>query len=151
MTSKHPVYVGIFLDEASREALLEAASTQLVLHETVYAHHVTLAFGESMKRTAFNIGAQAEVGVLGFYGNDRVQAAHVDSVLSLNRFPHVTLATHDAKPFESNEMLTRTLSGRTMSAPYLEDVKFKLKGRIGIYMSNGEVLYKVPPARKGTA
>lgn len=107
MNQPKVVYLGAFLTEASREKLLAAVPPR---YPNVYAHHLTVAFKPTAERVAaFPFGQTVTLKVVGFAADDRAQAAVVETDLSENARPHVTVSVAEgAKPIHSNRMLEVT-------------------------------------------
>lgn len=88
------VYVGLFLDAASRQRLLEKFPAA---HEHVFAEHLTLAFGKDMAKE-YPFGETRTFFVSGYAEDAQGQAAAVDpagleDLLAPGQVPHVTIST----------------------------------------------------------
>lgn len=106
-----PVYFGIFLDEASRNALLGVLRGGIPDDWKIYTHHVTLAFGDP--RRAYpevedyivnNLGKTASIEVVSVgVSGDAIAVGVTGNFKTTNSVPHITIATPpDGKPVKSN-------------------------------------------------
>ena len=77
-----------------------------------HAHHVTLGGARWLRSMGIPLGADVTLRVVGLAADDRGQAVLVESpVPSINRHPHVTVATaRGVLPVYSNELLERGFS-----------------------------------------
>jgi len=105
------IYTAIFLDEASKEALLKAFPP---LHPKVAAHHVTLAFksGPDVAK-AFEpyLEKEVEFEVVGVASDDKGQAVKVTvpapyGEVNRGTLHHVTISCVSS-PVYSNELLAK--------------------------------------------
>lgn len=118
------VYVGVFLDEASRAELLTQVPPA---HADVHASHLTIAFRPSAELLAtLPLGEERELEVFAVAADDRGQAVAVRGVASANAVPHITVSTAPGtKPFYSNDLLART--------PLLVIEPFRIRGVVDTY------------------
>ena len=105
------LYVAIFLDEASKEALLRAVPPK---HVNVYGEHMTLAFGRHMQEI-YPLGLEVELEVAAIFEDERGQAVTIEktdlfrSLLWEQQSPHITLSCGiGVKPNYSNELIKGT-------------------------------------------
>jgi hypothetical protein len=108
--AKKVVYAAVFLDESSRQELLEWWSERVghVLPK-LYAHHMTVAFKPSPEAlAALPLGEPATVHVVGWGDDGQAQAVVVQAnIPSANPVPHVTVATAEGvSPAHSNTLLS---------------------------------------------
>lgn len=102
-----PVYAAVFLTEDSKKLLLEKVPAK---HPTVFAEHMTLAFGRHM-RDEYPIGKKIQLYAYAHFADERGQCVSVWShqtrgLLWESQIPHVTLSCAEGvKPFYSMEML----------------------------------------------
>lgn len=111
MGNRDWIYLGVFLDDDSRKKLVELAKTVMGDTWRIYCHHMTIAFnnrrkealdmyeyyqpefGKEIDLVATHIGISEDAIAVKIDYNDK----------SLNKFPHITLATpYDGKPVNSN-------------------------------------------------
>ena len=127
----YPIYVGIFLDKSNRSKLLKEVPAD---YEIVTADHVTLMFKDfsNWPKLGYKMGQTVTITVTGQASDDGVQAVTVDAN-SNNNNPHITIShSKDRKAFQSNALLQRFTP---------EKMRLKLKGRVGVYMSDGSISY----------
>lgn len=107
-----PIYTAIFLDEASKEALLKAFPP---LHPKVFGHHVTLAFHKTKPEMAkvFDpyLEQVVEFSVVGSASDEKGQAVKVTVPepypgLNPDQLHHVTISCVSS-PVYSNELLQK--------------------------------------------
>jgi hypothetical protein len=106
-----PIYTAIFLDDASKEALLKAFPP---MHPKVFGHHVTLVFKpgpDAIKAFEPCLGKEVEFEVVGASSDDKGQAAKVAlpapyPELSPGQLHHVTISCVSS-PVYSNELLAK--------------------------------------------
>ena len=117
-----PVYVGVFLTEEAKKELLKVLPA---VHPTVFAEHVTLAFGRHMK-DRYPLGEMVTVEVVASVKDERGQAAIVRPFtmkkwLWEDQTPHITISCAEGvKPFYSNDMLK--------NANTMQKLELKLQG-----------------------
>lgn len=106
-----PIYVGVFLDEASRKSLLAFAPPK---HPNVFADHITLAFGKAMEKE-YPIGLKTKVVAHAIVDDEKGQAVLCTLNLFLEKFlqkdqqPHITVSCVDGvKPVYSNELISKS-------------------------------------------
>ncbi len=101
---KPPVYLGAFLTDASRAALLAAYPA---IHANVHAGHMTIRFRPSnLEVENAPIGRVVRLQVLAVYHDERGQVALVTGVVSKNDDEHVTIScAGGVSPVYSNELL----------------------------------------------
>jgi hypothetical protein len=105
-----PIYVGVFLDPASRKLLLDRVPPK---HPTVYADHLTLAFGKNMADKEYPVGQKMELKVWGLAEDSKGQAVlctFLDplKLLDPKQAPHITISCADGVPPKySNELVSR--------------------------------------------
>ncbi len=77
----------------------------------IFYHHMTIAFNPS--QVTFDkykelLGKEIELQVIGYSHDDRAQVVLIDSELSENEHPHITLSCDEyTKPTYSKELLKR--------------------------------------------
>lgn len=104
-----PLYVALFLEEASKRMLLEVVRPK---HVTVYGEHMTLAFGRHM-RANYPIGRTFSIRALSSHEDELGQCVRVDPggigpYLWEKQIPHITISCAEkVKPFYSMEMLEK--------------------------------------------
>lgn len=106
-----PIYVGVFLDRASKELLL---ARFWPAHPFVHADHLTLAFGKELEGKEFPIGLQVEMEMLGIVVDEKCQTAIIaakDKVVELigpYKHPHITMScAQGTKPVYSNDLIQK--------------------------------------------
>ena len=105
------IYIGIFLNKESRNKLKELANKIVLDNWKLYCHHMTIAFNDGSKEAneAYNFyknffGAQTyviatHIGI----SNDAIAVKVETDETTLNKIPHITLATPiDGKAVNSN-------------------------------------------------
>lgn len=100
------LYSGVFLDEGSKQKLLNVLSDVIPKGWKIFAHHMTTVFGKPMDDTdeygkVVNLTA-THVGI-----SDMAMAVKVDGYPSSNAIPHITVAVNvngGGKPFMSNKI-----------------------------------------------
>jgi hypothetical protein len=101
---KKPIYIGLFLDEASNSKLFSAFAPK---HETKYGHHTTIKFKptpEDIEKA--NLGQKVTINVIGYAEDEKGQAVVVSGIDSGNKNPHITISTASGtSPVYSNELL----------------------------------------------
>lgn len=99
-------YLAAVLDRQAREQLLGRIE---LVHPVLFLHHMTIAYKPNPKtigKYASMIGTEQMLAVTGIAYNKYVQALIVDSHLSENPRPHITVScAQDVQPVESNSML----------------------------------------------
>ncbi len=134
-------YSGVFLDAGSRAALRSTLLPQLFPTplDRRYLDHMTIDFAPSAAQVAATpVGASAQLKVIGYAGDKRVQALVVQplsptGLRSSNPIPHVTVATHNAAPVEANALVQRGYTPLA-NGPVIS-------GRVGL-ASRGKILYQ---------
>ncbi len=125
---KKALYTGLFLDEVSRVAAINAVSYSHDLLDKVIAHHLILKFKPSREEVlALPVGQLVKFTVLGFAADRRAQALSCtvpSSLVCSNEHPHVTVSVASGvSPVYSNTVLARgSLNPLT---------PFELTGRVG--------------------
>jgi hypothetical protein len=129
MDFKKIIYLGVFLDEKSKMALLEQFPP---MHPNIFGAHVTLAFRpteEEIKRFEPAIGKTATIDVNGLKYNTKGQAIEVmvlDDLLHLDQNPfrkpgeqplHITISTAAGVPPKYSKELVQddTVAWRPVS------------------------------------
>lgn len=98
-------YCAIVLDPQSREKILNHLS--IPNDWKVICHHMTIKMGELPENLKDRKGEKVTLSVTKLGKSDRALAVGVDSNLSLNVIPHITVAINakaGAKPVESNQI-----------------------------------------------
>jgi 2'-5' RNA ligase len=127
VTIHKPVYAGIFLTDAVSEELKKAVPP---VHENVFAHHLTLAYGRHMDET-YPIGRKVIVEVLASLYDTKGQCVSVrpdflKKWLQEGQNPHITIScAKDIKPAYSNELLKNNLSAIGLVSPGKEMLKLE--------------------------
>jgi hypothetical protein len=135
------------LDSFISSLLIEAQLVEIPNDWSLYAHHMTIAFGKEAKQWANNnkdlVGHNYLLQVNGVYYDDRVIAVTVippkDTPSDLKVFlrakiPHITIATSpDTKPVYSNEMLNSTNTKIDLKMTLAGHLKFQ-DGYLGIIL-----------------
>lgn len=117
---KKPLYVGLFLDAASRKMLLEIVPPK---HMRIYADHLTLAFGEKMLApSAYKIGEIVKITAWFAFEDKKGQAVFCstgcDELLHPDQIPHITISCAEGwSPVYSNELIMDH-PGDKMTDPY---------------------------------
>lgn len=93
------VYIGIFLTPESKRRLLARFPA---IHPTVYAEHLTLAFGKAMA-PEYPIGEIRRFSVVGYAEDPKGQTVVIDfrgieDLLAPGQLPHVTISTAAGVP-----------------------------------------------------
>lgn len=105
------IYFGVFLDNVSRNKLLELASQVVEPDWKLYCHHMTIVFNDGSEKAqlAYNEYKQHFGKVTDIYAthvgisDDAVAVKVYFKQGTLTNFPHVTLATpQGGKPVNSN-------------------------------------------------
>lgn len=115
MDNRDWVYFGVFLDDKSRAKLY--ALTKTVVDDTwrVFCHHMTIAFNNNSKaardmfdKYADKFGTEVELVATHLGISDDAIAVKVPYAgETLNKFPHITLATPaNGRPVNSNYITT---------------------------------------------
>ena len=102
-------YIGVFLDDASKQKLLATLTDFIPIDWKVYAHHMTILFGKN-KNPAIeeyiktNIGKTVSLEAVSVGVSADAIAVKISSgVPSDNKTPHITIATPQrGKPVNSN-------------------------------------------------
>lgn len=107
--TKTPIYIGVFLDDASRAMLLEWFSRNVCeLLENEFAHHMTVKFRPSAEDLVGNPeGLPVDLEVVGYTTSPNVQAVVVEGYHSANNVAHITVATDGSPPKLANDLLAR--------------------------------------------
>jgi hypothetical protein len=108
-----PVYLGVFLDNASSARLAAWFHKSVMpLHVEQYCHHLTVAFKPTPEQIeAFPFKAHCSLHVVGIASDAKAQAVVVRPscafpVTVQNAHPHITVACAEGvKPFYSNELI----------------------------------------------
>ncbi|MSU55266.1 MAG: hypothetical protein EXS46_01870 [Candidatus Taylorbacteria bacterium] len=105
--SSHFIYSGVFLNEESRNKILQ---TFIPKFENIYADHLTIHFKPSEEQIkTLKLGDTVNLNVIGIAEDDRAQALIMQTDLSSNANPHITLSTrNDTKPVYSNELIEKS-------------------------------------------
>ena len=145
------VYAGIFLYSEVRQRLLDwwEDNTSIPVLERVWLNHVTIRFRPDNETiNALPMGSLVYMKVTGWAADPKGQAMSVDltdveikehPLLSID-CPHLTISTDkETRPFYSKELL-RSVDQDLLTIP--DGPVFH--GRVGVYTSTGEVLYRLP-------
>jgi hypothetical protein len=103
------VYIGIFLDEASRENLLKEFPPAF---SNIYADHLTVQFRpdpETVEKYKDMYGSRFTLRVTGYVEDDKGQAVVVDphGMTRGNSIPHITISTNNGVPPSYSNTLLR--------------------------------------------
>lgn len=107
------LYAALFLDNASKRRLLAwwRQTVRIPVHKSLELDHMTIAYDPSPVVTAgVPVGLKASITVVGYAADEFGQAVlvHTPAVRSLNRHPHITIATAiGTGPVYSNTLLAR--------------------------------------------
>jgi hypothetical protein len=124
-----PVYAAVFLTQDSKKLLLEKVPAR---HPTVFAEHMTLAFGRHM-RDEYPIGKKIQLYAYAHFADERGQCVSVWShqtrgLLWENQIPHVTISCAEGvKPFYSMEIL------KDPTKLPVEDIALILEGTVDYF------------------
>lgn len=127
-------YSAVVLDKQSREKILKQVSTPN--NWKTICHHMTIKLGELPENLKNRKGEIVSLKVNKVGKSDKALAVGIDTDLSLNAIPHITVAinvSNGAKPKDSNDIKDWT---------DLEE-SFTVNGKIE------EVMYQVPFKAKG--
>lgn len=79
------------------------------IYPNTFYHHMTIALSPKELEYPDAIGQKIKLPIIGRITTDRVDALLVDSKISKNNYPHITLSTAEGvKPFESNIAFKQT-------------------------------------------
>lgn len=122
------MYITVILNKESVDKLKEEISPK---YPEVFYHHMTLVYNpseEEYEKYEDMLGETVEFKVVKHCFDDKCQAVLVDTDLSMNEYPHITLScTEDTKPTYSNQML---------EGSSCEDVSLILSGEIAVLSSS---------------
>ncbi len=101
------IYSGVFLTDESRKKILQAFVPKF---ENVYADHLTIHFKPTINQIeSLVLGKTVDLLITGIAEDDKAQALVVQTDLSENAHPHITLSTRpDTKPVYSNELIEKS-------------------------------------------
>lgn len=114
-------YSAVVLDEKSKEKILNRV--EIPHNWKIINHHMTIKLGELPENLKNIIGEVVELRITKIGKSDKAIAFGVDTEISLNKIPHITVAINvenGGKPKDSNDI---------ENWEYL-DVPFTVKGRI---------------------
>jgi hypothetical protein len=100
------LYCGVFLDMASRAMILDRV--EIPMGWRVYVHHMTIRLGELPNNLKDLIGEEVELLVTHIGKSDKAIAFGIDTSLSFNKRPHITVAIdveNGGKPKDSNDII----------------------------------------------
>jgi hypothetical protein len=121
-------YSAVVLDKQSKDIILKTVS--IPNGWKIFAHHMTISLGNLPEQFKDLLGKKQKLRVTKLGKSDKAIALGVDSELSLNKIPHITVAINTsigAKPKDSNEITD------------WEDIEpFELVGHVE------EVMYQAP-------
>lgn len=121
-------YSAVVLDKQSKDIILKTVS--IPNGWKIFAHHMTISLGNLPEHFKDLLGKKQKLRVTKLGKSDKAIALGVDSELSLNKIPHITVAINTsigAKPKDSNEITD------------WEDIEpFELVGHVE------EVMYQAP-------
>lgn len=128
-------YSAVVLDKQSKEKILNHLS--IPNNWKVFCHHMTIKMGELPENLKNRKGERVTLKVTKLGKSDRAMAVGVDTDLSMNAIPHITVAINSsvgAKPKESNDIKdwtdleeTFTVTGNIEEVMF--QVPFKAKGQ----------------------
>lgn len=99
----HILYSAVVLDEKSKEKILNHV---LIPNDwKIINHHMTIKLGELPENLKNMIGDVVELTITKIGKSDKALAVGVDTEMSLNKFPHITVAINvenGGKPKHSN-------------------------------------------------
>jgi hypothetical protein len=107
---KKPIYVGVFLDEQSKQALLNVLPPK---HPNVFVDHLTLAFGKAMS-DSYELGKVIELEILAACDDEKGQAvtcstSGISELLAPGQNPHITVSCAEGvAPKYSSELLQKS-------------------------------------------
>lgn len=96
-------YSGVILDKPSKEVAL--SKVDIPDGWKIYAHHMTISLGELLANLKDLKGKRQTLRITKLGKSDRAIALGVDTNLSMNKIPHITMAINTAigaKPKDSN-------------------------------------------------
>ena len=74
------------------------------VYPNTFYHHMTIAFAPKELKMPDKIGERIKLKVIGRLTTDKIDALLIESDVSSNKYPHITLSTAEGiKPFESNK------------------------------------------------
>lgn len=106
-----PLYIGIFLTEASKKKLLDRFPS---IFKKIHADHITLEFkpeDDTVEKFLSLAGTEAQIRVIGYALDSKAEAVMVDvpseaEKFSHNVYPHITLSCDEGTaPVYSNELM----------------------------------------------
>ncbi|KKU50008.1 MAG: hypothetical protein A3H69_03020 [Candidatus Sungbacteria bacterium RIFCSPLOWO2_02_FULL_47_9] len=119
-------YLAAVLDEESK-ALLRAQFPPK--HSQEFYHHMTIAFRpskEQYEKYAGNLDGELELNIVGYAEDDRGQAVIVETPLSENSDPHITLScAKGTSPVYSNELIKNAKAAGTV-----KPVNLKIRAKV---------------------
>lgn len=114
MTNKF-LYSSYLVPESIKQLKMLLDDLQIQRLDDEYLHHCTIEFGSDTIITPQQENQYTTIDILGVVVSDKCQAFIVDSCLSKNKNPHITISCKDGiKPFYSNEMLEKNLGDKIM-------------------------------------
>lgn len=100
MNTPNIIYTALFVDDTAELFRLFPP-----VHKNKYGHHMTIAFRPKDLGDVV-VGRQSELKIIGRVVDGGADALLVETNLSNNQFPHITLSTaENVKPQYSNDML----------------------------------------------
>lgn len=99
-------YIGAFLSEEEKRKLLEICKPSF---SNVHADHLTVKFNPSFEDISqFKLGEKVELKIIGIGRDDKAEALVIDTTISYNTHPHITLSTAGGVgPVYSNTLLDK--------------------------------------------
>lgn len=98
-------YSGVILDKPSKQMLL--SKVDIPKGWKIYAHHMTISLGELSENLKHLKGKKQILKITKLGKSDKAMAFGVETDLSLNKIPHITIAINTslgAKPKDSNDI-----------------------------------------------
>jgi len=132
-------YSGVFLTEESKRKIFELVPPKF---ENIYADHLTIDFKPSIEQiNKLKFGETVSLKIIGLSEDENAQALTVETNLSSNKNPHITLSTREGiKPFYSNELIEKNGS-KPLITPIV------VQGIIGAVDNNGSIVTKTSNVR----
>lgn len=130
MTNKF-LYSAYVLTPESKNTLKQVLNDLKVqMLENEFLHHCTIEFGDDTIVTDKQVGQYVSIEVIGLCFDNKAQAFLVDTCLSKNKNPHITISTsNEVKPFYSNQMIEN-------NTPLLFNYPIEIVTRIEKFYSN---------------
>jgi len=125
-------YSGVFLLPDERKKLLEVFPPKF---QNIHADHLTLTYDVSPdEMSALEIGKKITLKIIGLAEDDKAQALIIDTTMSSNANPHITLSTDPSvRPVYSNELIEKSGYKKL-------DTPIEVEGVIGLHNGKTAIL-----------